>query len=158
MSPATYDQVIDLNTRVTDTVSITRGGKASTHVRHLHYPLLVDVTKHVKPGGSFTAVISVHQGYVKRLNQTRNDHPVFWSKLDDALASYDTIDFNATGTVISNSRDQHSHQLYRFSDSLGSCYARRITTRDGAVSSVASGMGCPDGASHLDWRSWPNAM
>lgn len=158
LSPAAYNQTIGMDIRVTDTVRVTRGSKVSTQVRRLHYPLLAEVDKQVKPDGSFTADITMRQSYEKRLDTMRGESPVFWSMLDDAIASHDTADFNAAGTAITHSRNQHSHQSFRFRDSLGSCYARRVVTRDGAVVSVSSGMGCPGSANHFDWRSRPDAM
>lgn len=158
LSAAAYDQTINMNIQVTDTVRVTRGGKVTTQVRRLHYPLLVEIDKQVKPDGSFRADITMRQGYGKRLDATRGESPVFWSMLDNAIASHDTADFNAAGTAITNSRNQHSRQTFRFSDSLGSCYARRLITRDGVVESVTSGMGCPGSANHFDWRSRPDAM
>ncbi len=154
----TYHQIIDMNIHVTDTVTTSHAGKISTQVRSLTYPQRVDVTKLMHPSGSFTATIGMQQGYVKRLNNTRNGHTVFWSKLHDAIASHDTAVFNAAGTGITGSSDQHGHQSYRFSDSLGSCYARRIQNRRGAVSAITSGNSCPNGINHLNWRSRPNAM
>lgn len=154
----TWRQVIGLDTRVVDTVTRSADGKSAVHQRSLHYPLRVDVTKHMKPDGSFTSVIGMQQGYTKRLDDERDGKAVSWSTLDDALASHDTADFNATGTSIANPRDQHGQRTYRFGDSLGSCYMLGVETRGEAVGSVASGEGCPDGANRLDWRSRPYGM
>ena len=153
-----YREIIHQNTLVTDTVTTSRNGKVSTHVRHLHYPLLVDVTKHMKANGSFTAVITMQQSYIKRLDNTRDSHTIFWSRLNDARNTHDSVVFNATGTALSDSRDQHSDQTYHFRDSQGSCYMRRVDARSGAVSSITSGIGCPGGVNHLHGDSWPNAM
>lgn len=154
----TYRQIIDMDIHVTDTVTISHNGNISTHLRSLHYPQRVDVLKQMHPDGSFTATIGMRQGYAKRLIHTRNGSIIFHSKLDDAIASHDTAVFNSTGTGITGSHDQHGHQVYHFSDSLGSCYTRRIDTRNGAVSSVTSGKGCANGINHLDWQSNPDAM
>lgn len=155
---ATYHQIIDLDTRVTDTVSTRVDGKTATHQRTLHYPQQVDVNKHVAPDSSFTTDIGMRQGYARRIEETRDGQSVFHSSLDDSLASHDTADFNASGTAITKSRNQHGWQDYRFSDSLGSCYARRVENRDEAVTAVVSGKGCPKGANRFDWRSRPGAL
>ena len=78
---------------------------------------------------------------------------VFWSKLDNRLASHSNTDFNAGGTAITGSRDQHGEQSWRFDDALGSCYQRRVQTRDETVLAVDSGQDCPSQANHLDGRS-----
>lgn len=155
---ASYRQVIDLDTRVTDTVSTRAGGVTTTRWRTLRYPLQVDVDKRMAADDGFTATIGMRQGYARRIDETRGGQPVFHSRLNDALASHDTADFNASGTAITHSRDQHGWQAYRFGDSLGSCYARRIESRDEALATVVSGTGCPGGANRFDWRSRPGAL
>jgi len=155
---ATYRQIVDLDTQVTDSVRTSVGEQVSTHVRRLRYPLLLDVTKHVAADGGFTADITLRQAYAKRIDDTRDGRTVYRSTLDDALASHDTADFNAGGTAITRSRDQHGQQTYRFDDTLGSCYARRVAVRDEAVTAVASGEGCPGGVDRIDVRSRPDAM
>jgi hypothetical protein len=154
----TYHQIIHMNFAVTDTTSASVDGEQSKHVRQLNYPLLVDVMKYLKPDGSFTAAIVMQQAYAKQLDDSRDGRIVFWSKLDDAIESRDTADYNATGTAIVNPRGQYGHQLYRFVDSLGSCYSRKVETRNGAVSSVEDAADCKSGANALNWRSRPDAM
>lgn len=155
---SSYRQVIDLDTRVTDTVSTRSSGKLVVRRRVLHYPLHVTVDKRVASDGNFTAGIGMRQGYARRIDETRDGQAVFHSSLDDSLASHDTADFNASGTAIAHARGQHGWQDYRFGDSLGSCYARRIETRGEAVARVVSGTGCPGGANRFDWRSRPGAL
>lgn len=151
--PATYDQVIDMDTRVTDTTSITTDGVTVEHQHRLHYPLLVDISKQVHDSGAFTADITMKQGYRSRRKRVEGHRLAFWSTLDNSLVGHSRTGFNAGGTAITDSSGQYGHQSYRFNDSLGSCYARRIETRDEAVTDVASGQDCPDHANHLDGRS-----
>lgn len=157
-SATVYHQIINQDTQVTNTVTTSRNGSVSTHLCRLHYPLLVDVTKSLKPDGSFTAAITMRQSYIKHMHDMHSGQTVFWSTLDNTRDAHDTVHFNATGTALSNSFNQYGSQHYRFSDSLHSCYSRRVDARDGEVTSVASGKGCPDGVNHLHWRSRPNAM
>ena len=112
----------------------------------------------MQPGGAFTSAIDMRQAYAKRVGDTRNGKAGAWSSLDDTLASHATSDFNAGGTGITGSRDQHGSQTYRYRDSLGSCVMLGVDTRDEAVSAVATGEGCPGSANRLDWRSAPDAM
>ena len=153
-----YHQIIHMNFAVTDTTRTSVNGKQSKRVRQLNYPLLVDVMKHLKQDNSFTAAIVMQQAYAKQLDDFRDGRIVFWSKLDDAIESHDTADYNATGTAIVNPRGQYGHQLYQFMDSLGSCYSRKVETRNGAVSSVDDAAGCKSGVNVLNWRSRPDAM
>jgi hypothetical protein len=120
--------------------------------------LALDAMKQMKADGNFTAVIGMQQAYEKQLDDSGDGRTLFRSKLDDAIDSQDTADFNAAGTAVFNSRGQHGHQVYRFSDSLGSCYTRSVETSNGTVSSAESGAGCKNAVNSLRWRSWPNAM
>lgn len=154
----TYHQIIHMDFKVTDTISTSVADKRSKHVRQLHYPLALDAMKQMKADGTFTAVIGMQQAYEKQLDDSGDGRTLFRSKLDDAIDSQDTADFNAAGTAVFNSRGQHGHQVYRFSDSLGSCYTRSVETNNGTVSSAESGAGCKNAVNSLRWRSWPNAM
>lgn len=153
-----YRQTIRQDTHVTDTVTTSRGGKQSRQVRVLNYPLLVDITKHLNSDGSFTAIITMQQAYRRSLNQSQDGQGIFWSQLNNTRDTQDSAVFNASGTSLSNSRDQHGSQVYSFRDSLGSCYSKRVDARSGTVTAVTSGKGCPGGVNVLHWRSLPNAM
>lgn len=153
-----YHQIIQQETQVTDTTTTSAHGVISMYVSHLSYPLLVDITKQMKPDGGFTAVITMRQAYKKGLHDTRASHIVSWSRLSNERDTHDAVDFNATGTALSNSHDQHGNQNYAFRDSAGNCYARSVDTRGGAVTAVTSGRGCPGNVNRLRWPVWPNAM
>ncbi|NII09528.1 peptide-N4-asparagine amidase [Oleiagrimonas sp. C23AA] len=146
---ATWDQVIDMDTQVSSTVTTQREGSTVTHRTHVHYPLRVDVHKVVKPDGNFSADITMKQGYQRQRQRMQGGHKAFHSTLDNQLVSQASAEFNAGGTALLGTHGQHGNQVYRFSDSLGSCYARRIATRDQAVTKVSSGQGCPGGHNHL---------
>ncbi|MEW9624762.1 peptide-N4-asparagine amidase [Rhodanobacter geophilus] len=150
-----YDQRIDMRTQVVDEIATTVGNDTVQRRHRLEYPLLIDIRKRVHAGGDFTAGITVQQGYLSRRRRTEGGRVAFWSTLDNHLLSHSNTDFNAGGTAITGSRGQHGQQSYRFSDSLGSCYARRVETRDQAVIAVASGQGCPHQANRLDGHSQP---
>ena len=154
----TYRQIITMDVQALETTSTSNGNRHRKLVRRMHYPLFLDVIKHMKPDGSFTAVIAMRQAYVKRLEDSRTGAAPFWSRLNDSIDTHDTADFNAAGTAILNSRDQYGHQLFEFSDSLGSCYARLVESRGGEVASTASAAGCKSGANSLNWHSSPQAI
>ncbi|WP_158545080.1 peptide-N4-asparagine amidase [Dyella monticola] len=152
-SKDTYSQRIAMHTQVTDDVRTTTDAGTTQHTHHLEYPLLIDIRKQVHANGDFTADITLQQGYLSKRQRTENGHVSFWSTLDNHLVSHSNTDFNAGGTGITGSRGQHGQQSYRFSDSLGSCYAQQVETRDQAVVAVESGHGCPNQANHLDGHS-----
>jgi hypothetical protein len=142
LSKDIYKQRIAMHTQVTDDVRTITDAGTVQQTRHLDYPLLIDIRKQVHPSGDFTADITLQQGYLSKVQQTENGRVSFWSTLDNHLTSHSNTDFNAGGTGITGSRGQHGQQSYRFSDSLGHCYARRVETRDHAVVAVGPGQGC----------------
>ncbi len=148
-----YDQHIAMHTQVVDDVHTTTDAGTVQHTHRLDYPLLVDIRKQVHAHGDFTADITMQQGYLSKHQRTKGGHVSYWSTLDNRLVSHSNTDFNAGGTAITGSRGQHGQQSYRFSDSLGSCYARRVETRDQTVVAVESGRGCPSHTNHLDGYS-----
>ncbi|GGA00949.1 peptide-N4-asparagine amidase [Dyella caseinilytica] len=143
-----YSQRIDMHTQVVDNISIITAAGTVQDMHSLDYPLLIDIRKQVHANGDFTADITMQQGYLSKRQRMEDGRVSFWSTLDNHLISHSNTDFNAGGTGIIGSRDQHGKQSYRFSDSLGSCYARSVETRDQAVVAVESGEGCPNQVNH----------
>ncbi|MBE1162012.1 peptide-N4-asparagine amidase [Dyella acidiphila] len=138
-----YNQRIAMHTQVVDDVRTTTATGTMQYTHRLEYPLQIEVRKQVRANGDFTADITMQQGYLSKIQRTQDGHAGFWSTLDNHLVSHSNTDFNAGGTGITGSRGQHGEQSYRFSDSLGHCYARRVETRDQAVTAVESDQTCP---------------
>lgn len=148
-----YNQHIALHTQVVDDVSSTTDATTVRSQYRLDYPLLIDIRKQVHADGSFTADITLQQGYLSKHQGMEGNRVGSWSMLDNRLVSHSNTDFNAGGTAITGSHGHYGQQSYHFSDSLGRCYARRVKTRDHAVIAVTSGQGCPDQAHRLDGHS-----
>jgi hypothetical protein len=148
-----YNQHIAMRTQVVDEVLTTAGASSLQRTHRLEYPLVIDIHKQVHADGGFTADITMDQGFVSKHQRAEDGRVSFWSTLDNHLVSHGNTDFNAGGTGITGSRGQHGQQFYRFSDSLGSCYGRRVETRDQKVVAVALGEGCPGQADRWDGRS-----
>jgi hypothetical protein len=137
-----------LHTQVVDEVRTTARGRTVRQTHRLDYPLRIDIRKQVHPNDDFTVDIQLQQGYLSRQQRGAGGRASFQSTLDNHLAAHSNTDFKAGGTGITGSRGQHGEQSYRFSDSLGSCYSRRVETRDQAVVAVDSGQGCPGHGNH----------
>jgi hypothetical protein len=152
---AVYVQRIDMHTRVVDEVRTTTRGGTVLETHSLDYPLLIDIRKQVHANDDFTVDITLQQGYQSKRRRSQGGRTSFQSALDNHLVAHSNTDFKAGGTGITGSRGQHGEQSWRFSDSLGSCYARRVQTRDQAVVAVDSGQGCPGQVNRLDGRSQP---
>lgn len=138
-----YRQRIAMHTQVVDDVYTSSAAGTVQHTQHLDYPLLIDIRKQVYPHGDFTADITLQQGYLSKIRRMQGGHVSFWSTLGNQLTAHSNTDFNAGGTGITGSRAQHGQQSYRFADSHGHCYARRVQTRDQAVLAVESVYACP---------------
>jgi hypothetical protein len=150
-----YAQRIAMHTQVVDEVRTITQGSTVRHTRRLDYPLLVDIRKRLHANDDFTVDVTLRQGYLSRQQRGEGSRVNFDSALDNHLVAHSKTDFKAGGTGITGSRGQHGEQSYRFSDSLGSCYARRVATRDQAVVAAESGQRCPDHVNHLDGQSQP---
>ena len=150
-----YVQRIVLHTQVVDTVRTTSRGRAVEDTRRLDYPLVIDIRKQVHADDAFTVDISLQQGLQASWRRSEGGRTTFRSDLDNHLAAHSNTDFRAGGAGITGSRGQRGEQTYRFGDSLGSCYARRVATREQAVVATESGQGCPGHANRLDGRSQP---
>jgi hypothetical protein len=150
-----YAQRISMHTQVTDEVRTTTRHGTVRQTHRLDYPLVLDIRKKLHANDDFTVDITLQQGYLSTQQRSEGGRASFHSALDNHLLAHSNTDFKAGGTGITGSRGQHGEQSYRFSDSLGSCYARRVQTRDQAAVAVESGQGCPSHVNHLDGRSQP---
>lgn len=148
-----YAQRIAMRTQVVDEVRTTTRNGTVRQTHRLDYPLDVDIRKSVHANDDFTVDLTVRQGYLSSRQRSERGRAAFESTLDNHLVAHSNTDFKAGGTGITGSRGQHGEQSYRFGDSLGSCYARRVESRDQAVVAVESGQGCPSGVNRLDDRS-----
>lgn len=140
-----YDQHIHMTSQVDDDVTtITDAGRTQKWHR-LYYPLMIDIRKQMHPDNSFTADITLQQDDESMRRDVEGKHVNFGSMLTNHLEGHSNTDFNAGGTAITGSRGQDGLQAYRYSDSTGSCYFRRIETRNQAALAVASSQACPKG-------------
>lgn len=149
-----YRQVIDQATDVDETVTTRTGNAADVrHRRQVSYPLHLDVIKDVAQDGSFRGDIDMTQGLHVSQESHGGSNTTFESRLDESMQSHAAADFNSMGSSISHSRDQHAVHTFAFKDSLGSCSALKLESRNEEPAVAAPGKGCPNGASPLDWRS-----
>ncbi|MBS0447230.1 MAG: peptide-N(4)-(N-acetyl-beta-glucosaminyl)asparagine amidase [Proteobacteria bacterium] len=150
-----YDQRIAMRTQVVDEVRTTTQGKTVRQAHRLDYPLVIDLRKQVHANDDFTVDIALRQGYLSTQQRSAGGRADFRSTLDNRLVAHSNTDFKAGGTGITGSRGRHGEQSYRYSDTFGSCYARRVESRELAVVAVESGRGCPNQVNRWDGRSSP---
>ena len=75
--------------------------------------------------------------------------------LSNTVDSDDTLAFDASGNLTSHS-NQQSTQSFTFNDSLGGCYRTDVGSFNGAVSSYATGTGCPNKQNRVFWFTHPD--
>ena len=151
-----YRQVTDQQTS-SDSVSQSSiggfiTGKYSEHVR---YPLHLDVNEVAAADGSFTLATVAHQGDEKSTAHQLFGITLYSAKLSNTVDSDDTLAFDASGNLTSHS-NQQSTQSFAFNDSLGGCYRTDVGSFSGAVSSYATGTGCPNKQNRVFWFTHPD--
>lgn len=157
LDPSNYNQIIRQMTFTQNQIRTTKNGTTTVTYYGTQYPLLVLVDKTVLPDGAFKAALHMEQSYMKFVNKKQGSKTLFWSRLGDGINNRDTASFNAQGTAITQSQNQQGYQRYFFMDSLGSCYASVIASKDGAVIKAPEADHC-GGGNHIHWESDPNAM
>ena len=156
INDTTYRQISDQQTSADSVSQSSIGGfvtgKYSEHVR---YPLHVDVNEVFAADGSFTLATVAHQGDEKTLAHQLLGLNLYSAKLDNTVDSADTLAFDASGNLTAHS-NQQSTQTFAFNDSLGGCYRTDVGSFSGAVSSYATGTGCPGKQNHVFWFTHPD--
>ena len=156
INDTTYRQISDQQTSADSVSQSSIGGfvtgKYSEHVR---YPLHVDVNEVFAADGSFTLATVAHQGDEKTLAHQLLGLNLYSAKLDNTVDSADTLAFDASGNLTAHS-NQQSTQTFTFNDSLGGCYRTDVGSFSGAVSSYATGTGCPGKQNHVFWFTHPD--
>jgi len=152
----TFHQISAQVTSV-DSVSRSRIGPLLTveSRQQASYPLRVDYNQTLATDGSVGAASTVHQGLTSHAERRWLGFPTYAADLSNTVDTGDTLNFDASGALTSHTA-QHSTQDYRFSDSYGSCYRVDLATDTGALSSYASGTGCPGGQNRVWWIAHPD--
>ena len=156
INDTTYRQISDQQTSADSVSQSSIGGfvtgKYSEHVR---YPLHVGVNEVFAADGSFTLATVAHQGDEKTLAHQLLGLNLYSAKLDNTVDSADTLAFDASGNLTAHS-NQQSTQTFTFNDSLGGCYRTDVGSFSSAVSSYATGTGCPGKQNHVFWFTHPD--
>jgi hypothetical protein len=156
INATTYRQVTDQQTSSDGVSQSTVGGFVTgKYSEHMRYPLHLDVNQVTAADGSFTLATVAHQGDEKNLAHQLFGITLYSAKLSNTVDSDDTLAFDASGNLTSHS-NQQSTQTFAFNDSLGGCYRTDVGSFSGAVSSYATGTGCPGQQNRLFWFTHPD--
>jgi hypothetical protein len=155
---STYRQAIDQSTTVASTTTTRSGlfGLPVVNEVHASYPLTATFAYAFDDAGNITAAPSaVSQGFERHVAKKAGSFQLYRSDVSNHIDTGDTLAFDATGAVTGHT-GQASRQDYRFSDSLGSCYARSLATTTGVLTSVTDGQACPRNRNQLQWFTHPD--
>lgn len=153
---STYRQVTDQLTSV-DGVSRHRIGRhlVGEYRQRLRYPLHVDYSFDSTSDGGYAMATQVHQGYTNDIRREFGGRTLYAAHVSNTVDAGDTLDFDGSFNVTGHSGQQNA-QSFAFRDSLGGCYRSDVASADGVVTDDATGVGCPDGQSHVYWFTRPD--
>ncbi len=156
-----YDQMIRQNTVTSMNVDRELNGKRMQNfVLRQWDPLSLVVHKTmVTKGQDFTAQVSVWQGHRITLDQVAASGAFYHADLDENLRSSDREYGETIPPPLDRSNfdsSQSGQEIVQFRDSLGSCYATGLISRDEQLTGIREGVNCPNGISHLNSDSRPD--
>lgn len=156
INDTTYRQVTDQLTSA-EGFSRSRTGLLLTGEFHqkVSYPLHLDINQQAAADGSISLATTAHQGYQQHSERKLAGLTLYAADVGNTVDSGDTLAFSSAGAVTGHS-GQHSAQSFTFRDTWGSCYRTDVATLSGAVTSYASGQGCPNQANRVQWFSHPD--
>lgn len=155
VTPDTYGQIVDQLTSVT---SLSRSQVGQVLVGEFKqtasYPLRMDYLFAPASGG-YTQQASFHQGFSSLTERRLAGSAPYTARVDNTVDAADTLNFSPSFAVTGHS-GQQNRQSFAYSDSIGGCYRADVASLDGAVTSYASGAGCPAGKNRVWWFSHPD--
>lgn len=143
ISDTQFVQAIDQKTKV-DSRTETRQPRGNVEVEtRLTYPLALSISQTLADDGSIAQTTTVDQRYDRRDERDGRGGDDARSRVENAMASTDTLLFNASGAA-TGFRDRRSSQDY-FAKSGRACYSRRIAAESGLVTAIGDGGRCHGG-------------
>jgi hypothetical protein len=136
-----YVQDIKQGTEIGSVTETRQGHSVAVAEKASSYPLTLDISFVVNADGSSAQTTTVHQRFDSQSARAGKGHP-FLGVVSNAVASKDTLLFSAAGAV-TGFADRDSSQTYFSASTDAGCYSRSIAAKDGVLTSVADGKGCP---------------
>ena len=121
----------------------------------ISYPFNLDFNETINDQGGIDIASSIQQGYQKHLAHSLLGIKLFSADVSNTVNSSDTLIFDISGNLVSNS-GQQSSQDFSYTDSLLGCYKASLTTSAGALASFKNGKGCLAGVNHVSWFTHPD--
>jgi hypothetical protein len=149
VNPNTNLDVQDLVQATTvDAKTTTRNGFLVTeNEKNYSYPFAFDYNEVPNADGSITLKVSASQQDLVNDTKSLEGLPLFFSELSNHVASENTLQFDASGNLVSSTAG--SAQDYTAHDSLGYCYSETLSSADQVLTGYTKGQGC-----HSSWPQW----
>lgn len=137
---------------VDSTTTRTDGFRTTVLREHLSYPLKLDLGYFQQTDGTYQQYSDVkEQGFRQSVSLLPLLSLPVSAALDNTFDGNNTILFNASGQF-TGVTDTYSNQSYRYEDTFGECYSRKISSKDNALTGWVDGKGCWMGSNNLSWR------
>jgi len=146
-----YSQAVVQTSTVSSTVTTTSGGTKTVDTVSLSYPLNLN---YAYDGDANTQNSTAAQDFTNAVERQVNGQRAFSSSFENVVNVQSGLLFSTTGGAAQHVSEQGT-QAVSYTDSLGSCYKRRIATAQSALTSVADGAGCVNG-NVLNWLAQPD--
>ena len=153
---AQYRQVTQ-QTATVDSSSQSKIGSLITadYREKFSYPFSLDFNETINDQGGIDIASTAQQGYQKHLSHRLLGINLFSADISNTVNSSDTLVFDPSGELTSNT-GQQSSQDFSYTDSLLGCYKASLTTSAGALASFKNGKGCVAGTNRVSWFTHPD--
>jgi hypothetical protein len=151
-----YRQVINQTASVDSNSQSKIGSLITADYREkVSYPFSLDFNETINGQGGINIASTVQQGYQKHLAHRLFGINLFSADIANTVNSSDTLVFDISGNLISNT-NQQSSQDFSYTDSLLGCYKASLTTAAGALASFTNGNGCRGGVNRVSSFTHPD--
>ena len=151
ITAAAYSQAVVQTSTAATTVSTVNGGTTTIDKVALSYPLHL---AYVFDNDANTQNTTASQDFTNVVSRTMNGRSVFSSSFENSISGQSGLIFSNSGGATQRVGQQGTQSVI-YSDSIGSCYARSISTALNALVSVVDGSGCAQG-NVLNWLAQPD--
>lgn len=110
--------------------------------KQISFPLTLNYSYITSTDNSVQQVVTADQKDLELETRSINGFPIFGSTVNEQVHTNDTLNFNATGALVS-AMPTAATATYKSQDTLGNCYSRQVTSAARAVTAVTDNTGCP---------------
>jgi len=134
ISASQFVQDINQNTVLDSTTKTQSWSGVIQSERKASYPLVMDISQLLNADGSGSQLTTVSQGFKVNDSDAFDGFPFYLSALSNQVNTTDTIQFDSSFHILSNS-GQQSSQNYSFADTPGHFYNRTLTATNNVLTS-----------------------